>query len=451
MGRYVDVRVALANARHRGPHYVVARAYIPDAIGALEYTPSPETATRLSIAGERIASVDALARSSAADVSQLAGLLARSEGIGSSTIEGYNASVEKIVVEAAMPQRPHTTTTAGVVRDGIEAITFALASLGSTASPMTPASIEEVQRRLLVNQGAHLRGYRYVFVQIGGDSSDPKSASFVPPPHQHVARLMDDLCTFINRDDSLHPIARAAIAHAQFETIHPFPDGNGRTGRALIQSMLRREGLMTSAVLPISASIAASDATRHAYIVALGGVRGLTSLDLTVQTFCDFIADAAHRTQSLISETENALLRLQTAVNARFRADSVAHGIVNLLVSSLGVSASGVAQAMGVSTQASRGALDAMEDEGLVASRAGGRSGRVYYAPSVLSVVAHASGAAASEPLPASLSGEALPGVLTGPGRGRPRTGRRCGAPLRTGGTCMRPDGHGNTGHRSRP
>ena len=58
---------------------------------------------------------------------------------------------------------------------------------------------------------------------------------FVPPPPDAAEELLADLCTFAN-DDSLPAVAQAAIAHAQFETIHPFVDGNGRTGRALIET-----------------------------------------------------------------------------------------------------------------------------------------------------------------------------------------------------------------------
>jgi Fic family protein len=76
-------------------------------------------------------------------------------------------------------------------------------------------------------------------------------AEFVPPPPEDVRRLLEDLCRFCN-DDTLPVVVQAAIAHAQFETIHPFADGNGRTGRALIHIILRRRGLAPIFVPPIS-------------------------------------------------------------------------------------------------------------------------------------------------------------------------------------------------------
>ncbi|HEX3041026.1 MAG TPA: Fic family protein [Solirubrobacterales bacterium] len=77
---------------------------------------------------------------------------------------------------------------------------------------------------------------------IGGAASSPRQAEFIPPPPDLVPELVDDLCAFCSRLD-LPAAIQAAIAHVQFETIHPFFDGNGRVGRALILIILRRRGL----------------------------------------------------------------------------------------------------------------------------------------------------------------------------------------------------------------
>lgn len=90
---------------------------------------------------------------------------------------------------------------------------------------------------------------------IGGSSYNPCSAAFVPPPPEVIDGLLDDLLGYINGDD--HPaLVQAAVAHAQFETIHPFADGNGRIGRALIHMILRRRGLAPRFVPPISLVLA---------------------------------------------------------------------------------------------------------------------------------------------------------------------------------------------------
>lgn len=104
---------------------------------------------------------------------------------------------------------------------------------------------------------------------IGGNDYNPCGADYVPPPPEDVADLLDDLCEAIN-DDRLQPDVQAALVHAQFETIHPFADANGRTGRALIHVVLRRRGVALSYVPPISAVLGAH---RDRYIAGLIGFR----------------------------------------------------------------------------------------------------------------------------------------------------------------------------------
>lgn len=91
----------------------------------------------------------------------------------------------------------------------------------------------------------------------------------MPPPPERVKELMEDLVAFMNRGD-LPPVVQAAIAHAQFEIIHPFADGNGRVGRALIHVVLRRRGLAPRYVPPVSLVLAAD---ARAYVAGLTAFR----------------------------------------------------------------------------------------------------------------------------------------------------------------------------------
>ncbi|MGH8907883.1 MAG: Fic family protein [Egibacteraceae bacterium] len=131
-------------------------------------------------------------------------------------------------------------------------MTWAVDRLASTPS-VTVDGIGEVHRRLLggtrlVEQAGRVREEQN---WIGGSGYNPCSAAFVPPPAEHVRPLLDDLCAFCD-GDALPCVVQAAIAHAQFETIHPFIDGNGRTGRALIHVILRRRGLAPRVLPPVS-------------------------------------------------------------------------------------------------------------------------------------------------------------------------------------------------------
>ncbi len=114
-----------------------------------------------------------------------------------------------------------------------------------------------VHRVLMDNSSTPSRGgvIRQEQNWIGGSSFDPCSASFVPPPPECLDDLLADLIEYVNRDDH-SPLVQTAIVHAQFETIHPFADGNGRTGRALVHVVLRRRGLAPRFVPPISLVLA---------------------------------------------------------------------------------------------------------------------------------------------------------------------------------------------------
>lgn len=122
---------------------------------------------------------------------------------------------------------------------------------------ITVDTLLRFHRRLMVSyrDRRHAGTLRQTQNWIGGNAYSPCSAAFVPPPPEMVPDLLRDLCSFCN-GDSLPAVAQAAVAHAQFETIHPFADGNGRTGRGLIHLVLRRRGLATRVLPPISLVLA---------------------------------------------------------------------------------------------------------------------------------------------------------------------------------------------------
>lgn len=142
---------------------------------------------------------------------------------------------------------------------------------------------------------------------IGGNDYNPLGAAFVPPPHERVEALLDDLCRFASRDD-LAAVTQAAVAHAQFENIHPFADGNGRTGRALIYTILRRRGEITRVVPPISLVLASEP---RAYVGGLGAYSE-GKLDVWCERFASATtraAEAAQRLAALVEAREEQWLQ----------------------------------------------------------------------------------------------------------------------------------------------
>jgi len=106
------------------------------------------------------------------------------------------------------------------------------------------------------SEAPHAGRLRTVQNWIGGSNYSPRGALHIPPPRATVPGYIDDLLTFANRDD-LPALLQAAISHAQFESIHPFTDGNGRIGRALINMVLRRRGATTRVVVPLASALVA--------------------------------------------------------------------------------------------------------------------------------------------------------------------------------------------------
>ena len=196
--------------------------------------------------------------SSLVNTEALARILLRAESVASSKIEGLVIGARRILraeVESNL-NGSATDVTATEVLANIQAMVFGIEHIEED-SPITLELILSIHENLMA--GTRLSEYggklREEQNWIGGSDFNPCSATYVPPPWELVEGLMEDLITFCNSDD-LPAVAQAAIAHAQFETIHPFIDGNGRTGRILIHLILRRRGVTTRVSPPISLVLA---------------------------------------------------------------------------------------------------------------------------------------------------------------------------------------------------
>ena len=177
-----------------------------------------------------------------------ASILLRTESASSSEIE-HLTSGARAIAEAELGER-ETGNAAQIVRN-VRTMEAALA----LADDIDGQSIITMQSALLGSVAPELTGrWRDEQVWIGGGSLSPHLADFVPPHQERVPAAMNDLVTFMGRLD-IPVLAHVAIAHAQFETIHPFPDGNGRTGRAIVQAMLRHGEVTTNITVPVSAGL----------------------------------------------------------------------------------------------------------------------------------------------------------------------------------------------------
>src|SRR3954464_6097812 len=228
-----------------------------------------------------------------ASLEVLARRLLWAESVASSRIEGLVLSQRRLAMAEVERAETHDDTARSVLGN-IAAMEDAV-RLGAGERPLKTADILRLHRALMeATSTPGIAGkLRDQQNWIGGNAFNPGRADFVPPPPEHVPDLVDDLCLFMNRTD-LPPIVQAAIVHAQFETIHPFADGNGRVGRALIHAVLRRRGLAPRFVPPVSLVLAA-DAKAY--------VQGLTDHRAgQVDDWCERFASALRGAAEVAAE-----------------------------------------------------------------------------------------------------------------------------------------------------
>ena len=277
-------------------------AFLPEPLGKLELSLTGDTAAVVSDAERAIAALNAVANP---ELQPLARLLLRTESIASSKVEGLQVDARTLArAEAAQDLGQGIGHQAADVLANVDAMLYAI----ETAAASDSVGVDDLLaiHRVLLNASANpnIAGrIRRSQNWIGGNDYNPCGADFVPPPPDLVDSLLADLCAFCN-DFSLPPLVQAGLAHAQFETMHPFDDGNGRTGRALIQVILRRRKLAPSFVPPISVVLAA-DKDRY--------IRGLKLYrEDHVGDWLEMFASAATLAATLATKYVDRVASLQT-------------------------------------------------------------------------------------------------------------------------------------------
>jgi Fic family protein len=300
----------------------------------------------------------------------LARQLLRAESVASSRIEGLILSHRQLA-KAAFSET-FDITAQGVLAN-IRALELAVDLAGNVES-LQSEHLVEIHRILFKgtrdeHRGGEIRGAQN---WIGGAAANPRAADFIPPPPELVEDLLGDLCEFCNRRD-LPAAIQAAIAHVQFETIHPFFDGNGRVGRALILIILRRRGIAKSYLPPVSLALAA-DADR--YVAGLGSWRGGEEDDWYV-VFIDALFRAASGARQFA--TDVALLQqhwMEQAGNPR--RGSGPRRLIELFSSQPIVNVKTAAQMLGGTEERARQAIVRLEQAGVLRQTNLGRRNRAW-------------------------------------------------------------------------
>lgn len=367
-------------------------AYLPDPLVGRAIRLDGDVAADVADAETAVARFDANA-TVLADTEALARLLLRAESVASSKIEGLEVGSRRLLrAEAALALGDEANdVTAVEVLGNIQAMSWALHTVGPR-DDITLGTLLEAHRRLLAGtqreqMGGHIRDEQN---WIGGSSYNPCSAAFVPPPPEHVRALLDDLCAFCNTD-SLPAVTQAALAHAQFETIHPFADGNGRIGRALIHLVLRRRGLAVRALPPISLVLATLS---QDYVAGLTATRytGPPSSKTATQglnRWVGLFATACRRAVADAESFEEQVSEMQAQWRRRLgsvRRGSAADLLVNALSGAPIVSVNGAADLIGRTFEATNQAISRFVEAGILRQVNVGRRNRAFEAPVFISL-----------------------------------------------------------------
>ncbi len=322
----------------------------------------------------------------------------RSESISSSWIEGIRETPRDVAVaQIADDAASHSATQ--IVRN-VAALRDAIGLLGAGA--WESEHIVAIHQDLLP---WHRPGYRDQQVWIGG--TNKFNADYAAPPADTVDPYIDDLLEYANTSGDL-PVVQAAVMHAQFETIHPFEDGNGRVGRALVHGVLKRSGLIDGGVIPLSTSFRNDE---RGYIDALNRYRydgdsRQPALDDFVERFLTYVETATATAERFVDAAVAINQRWRAAV-AGVRTDSSLHRAVDLVVENPVVSARFLTDTLGVSGVSAQKIVKKLVEAGIVKPASGKyRRSSLYQADEILNLLAFGAeaGPRASAPPPADVA-----------------------------------------------
>jgi len=370
------------------------QAYVPDLLSGAALQMDGNVAADVTDAETAIRRLDTEA-AALTDTEAVARLLLRAESVASSRIEGLEVGPRRLLrAEAARAiDASSSDVSSDEILGNIEAMRLALDSARDD-EPVTVDTFVRIHRRLLEN--TRLRDYagqiRTTQNWIGGSSFNPCSAAFIPPPPGRVNELLEDLAEFCN-SDMLPAVAQAAIAHAQFETIHPFADGNGRTGRALIHLILRRRGLSQRVQPPVSL-ILATRAT--GYVDGLAGFRYVDTPDEPgahrgVNAWIGFFAAACARAVNDAESFEATCQAIEATWRERVgkvRKGSSVDRLLSALPGTPVISLGSAAALLGVSKVQANEAITRLVESGVLKQVTVGRRNRAFEAHTVIDAFA---------------------------------------------------------------
>jgi len=352
-----------ARLRARQPYL----AAVPPAIADAQVTLPAAVIAAAEDATTEIARFDAEA---GAEIAPFSAILLRSESAASSKIENLTASARAI----AEAELGHGSRNALLIVANERAMSAAIALADTLDGP----AILDMHDALLRDSAPAIAGrWRDQQVWIGGGDYSPHAAQFIPPHHDRVSPAINDLIRFIARTD-IPTLAHAAIVHAQFETIHPFPDGNGRVGRALVHAQLRHARLTRHVTVPVSAGLLTDI---DAYFNALSAYRDGDPVPI-VERFAEASFAALANGRRLVGDLHR--IRSDWGQRVQARRGAAAWKVTEVVMRQPVVNAASLSRSLGITQTNVYRALQPLVDAGVLVEFTSNKRDRLWRAPDVL-------------------------------------------------------------------
>ena len=353
--------------KHQGPY----RAAVTPPIAGVQLHLPAHLASLLDDATNEIARFDT---ELGAEIAPFAAVLLRSESAASSQIENLTASA-RAIAEAELDAS--TSGNAAKVVANSRAMTAAI----DLADRLDADAILQMHQALMGQIAPDITGrWRGEQVWIGGGDVGPHLATFVPPRHELVPGAIDDLVEFMAHDD-LPVLAHAALAHAQFETIHPFPDGNGRTGRALVHALLRSKRLTRTVTVPVSAGLLVDV---DAYFDALNAYRAGDASSI-IHRFVDAAFSATANGRQLAEDLHTIRQSWEPLIKARKGAG--AWKLADVLLRQPVVDRDTISRELGITGTNVYGPLRALVAAGILTETTNKKRGQVWRSVEVITAL----------------------------------------------------------------
>lgn len=306
----------------------------------------------------------------------------RKEALMSSQIEGTQATLEDVLdplLEA------NTNRNVADVVNYIKASEFAIKRLQEL--PLCNRLIKETHAVLMTGVRGQEKSpgeFRYSQNWIGGQGSTLKNARYIPPSPEDMVEAMSDLEKYINGDDELDALIRAALIHYQFETIHPFLDGNGRVGRLLITLFLMEKKVLTTPALFISYFLKKN---RVEYYDRMTEVRAKGNYEQWVKFFLRALMESAEDATATIDELVALHDKNETIISKMGRAAKNAMLVFNYLEANPIIDIRKTAEALGITFNTTSSAVNRLVDAGILIPTSNASRNRTFAYEAYLAIL----------------------------------------------------------------